>query len=57
MAKKGGLWLVWPKKTSGIVSDLTQAEVRSLGLSNGLVDYKVCSIDETWSGLKFAKRK
>ena len=57
MAKKGGLWLVWPKKTSGIASDLTQAEVRSLGLSNGLVDYKVCSIDETWSGLKFAKRK
>jgi CheY-like chemotaxis protein len=57
MAQKGGLWLAWPKKTSGIVSDLTQTDVRSLGLSNGLVDYKVCAIDATWSGLKFAKRR
>ncbi len=57
MADKGGLWIAWPKKTSGVVSDLSQPEVRSLGLSTGLVDYKVCAIDSTWSGLKFAKRR
>lgn len=53
----GGLWIAWPKKTSGVVTDLNQAEVRRLGLANGLVDYKVCAIDQTWSGLKFARRK
>jgi CheY-like chemotaxis protein len=57
MAEKAGLWLAWPKKTSGISSDLTQMEVRSLGLASGLVDYKVCAIDAVWAGLKFAKRK
>jgi CheY-like chemotaxis protein len=57
LADKGGLWIAWPKKTSGMISDLTQAEVRSLGLSCGLVDYKICAIDSTWSGLKFAKRR
>jgi hypothetical protein len=53
---KGGLWIAWPKKASGVASDLTQAVVRKKGLSSGLVDYKVCSIDKTWSGLKFALR-
>jgi hypothetical protein len=53
---KGGLWIAWPKKSSGVPSDLTQASVRKTGLSSGLVDYKVCSIDKTWSGLKFALR-
>lgn len=59
MAKIAGdnLWIVWPKKTSELASDLTQAEVRKVGLAIGLVDYKVCAIDETWSGLKFTRRK
>ena len=54
---KGGLWIAWPKKTSGVASDLSQTAVRKKGLSTGLVDYKVCSIDKTWSGLKFALRR
>jgi CheY-like chemotaxis protein len=54
---KAGLWVVWPKKTSGIASDLTQVNVRKTGLAAGLVDYKVSAIDETWTGLRFAVRK
>ncbi len=54
---KASLWICWPKKTSGKKSVLSQAIVRRIGLDIGLVDYKVCSIDKTWSGLKFAKRK
>jgi hypothetical protein len=53
----GGLWLVWPKKTSGMAADLTQAAVRALGLEAGWVDYKICALDETWSGLLFARRR
>jgi hypothetical protein len=53
---KGGLWIAWPKKASGVVSDLSQTIVRKKGLDSGLVDYKVCSIDKTWTGLKFAIR-
>ena len=53
---KGGLWIAWPKKTSGVPSDLSQTAVRKVGLDSGLVDYKVCAIDNTWSGLKFAVR-
>jgi hypothetical protein len=53
---KGGLWIAWPKKTSDVPSDLSQTAVRKVGLDSGLVDYKVCSIDKTWSGLKFALR-
>ena len=53
----GGLWIAWPKKASGILSDLSEPMVREVGLANGLVDYKVCAIDATWSGLKFARRK
>ena len=52
----GGLWIAWPKKTSGVASDLTQNDVRRIGLATGLVDFKICAIDETWSGLKFVKR-
>lgn len=52
-----GMWIAWPKKGSPIASDLTQAEARKAGLAAGLVDYKVCAIDTTWSGLKFARRK
>jgi len=53
----GGLWIAWPKKASGVVSDLSQAVVREVGLSAGMVDYKISSFDQTWSGLRFAHRK
>jgi len=56
-AMGAGLWISWPKKTSGKLTDLTENLVRDAGLACGLVDYKVCAIDETWSGLKFARRK
>ncbi len=52
-----GLWVAWPKKASGVVTDLTEDVVRASGLANGLVDYKVCAVNATWSGLKFARRK
>ncbi len=52
-----GLWIAWPKKASGRQTDVTQNDVRKIGLATGLVDYKICAIDETWSGLKFARRK
>lgn len=57
LSEKGSFWILWPKKTSGIESDLSQNEVRNYGLARGFVDYKVCSFDETWSGLKFCRRK
>ncbi len=53
----GGLWIAWPKRTSAMATGLSQADVRKIGLAAGLVDYKVCAIDETWSGLKFAWRR
>jgi hypothetical protein len=53
----GPVWLAWPKKASGVKSDLTQKVVRDAGLGSGLVDYKICSIDETWSALIFTIRK
>lgn len=54
-AEKGGLWIVWPKKNSAMASDLSQKDVRAAGLAAGLVDFKICAIDETWSGLRFTK--
>jgi CheY-like chemotaxis protein len=51
------LWFAWPKKASGLPTDLTQQVVRETGLANDWVDYKICSIDQTWSGLLFARRK
>ena len=54
---RGGLWIAWPKKASGVASDLSQTVVREVGLASGLVDYKVCAIDTTWSGLRFTRRK
>jgi len=54
---KGGIWILWPKKSSGVESDLQQNIVRQTGLGAGLVDYKIAAVDETWSGLKFAVRK
>jgi hypothetical protein len=53
----GSLWAVWPKKTSRMASDLGESDVRRVGLGAGLVDYKVCAIDDNWSGLKFTRRK
>jgi len=52
-----GLWILWPKKTSGLKSDLTPALVNMAAESAGLVEYKVASIDRTWTGFKYAKRK
>ncbi len=52
----GMLWISWPKQTSPIRTDLNEAAVREIGLSNGLVDVKVAAIDEDWSGLKFVYR-
>ena len=57
LASSGGLWIVWPKKASGIASDLSQTVVRETGLAAGLVDFKVAAIDATWSGLRFTQRK
>lgn len=51
------LWLAWPKKASGVRSDVTSNVVRETGLFHGLVDFKVCSLDETWSALAFKRRK
>ena len=53
---EGRLWIVWPKKASGAASDLSQTVVRTFGLERGFVDYRIASIDETWSGLCFARR-
>jgi len=53
----GRLWIIWPKKTPGGRSDLTQNIVRETGLAAGLVDYKICSINSEWSGLLFARRR
>jgi hypothetical protein len=51
-----GMWVLWPKKASGVRADLGQQDVRRLGLAAGLVDYKICSVDAVWSGLLFARR-
>jgi len=52
----GGLWVAWPKRSSGVATDLDENAVRELGLAEGLVDNKVCAIDATWSGLRFVWR-
>ena len=52
----GGLWVAWPKRTSGVATDLSFAPVQEIGLANGLVDNKVAAIDDTWSGLRFVYR-
>ena len=52
----GGLWIAWPKRASGLPTDLGEGAIRELGLAAGLVDNKVCAIDETWSGLRFVYR-
>jgi CheY-like chemotaxis protein len=56
-ASQAPLWIAWPKRASEMVTDLTQQIVRETGLAAGLVDYKICSIDEVWSALLFTQRK
>jgi hypothetical protein len=56
LAERGALWLLWPKKSSGLASDLSEAAVRAFGLARTFVDYKICAVDATWSGLRFARR-
>ncbi len=52
----GSVWVSWPKKSSGLASDLDENVVRSIGLAAGVVDVKVAAVDDTWSGLKFVRR-
>ncbi|MBT8401803.1 MAG: DUF3052 domain-containing protein [Rhodothermia bacterium] len=56
IVKDGMLWISWPKKSSGVETDLDGNVVRDTGLGHGLVDVKVCAVDETWSALKFVYR-
>jgi hypothetical protein len=56
LSDEGTLWISWPKQTSGVETDLTENVVREIGLTHGLVDVKVCAVDEVWSGLKFVRR-
>jgi len=56
LAPTGMLWVSWPKKSSGVATDLNENEVRKIGLEAGLVDVKVCAVTEVWSGLKFVIR-
>jgi hypothetical protein len=53
----GVLWVSWPKKTSGVATDVTEDVIRKVALPMGLVDIKVCAVDATWSGLKLMIRK
>jgi len=56
LVQSGMLWIAWPKKASGIATDLSDNSVREIGLAAGLVDVKVCAINDIWSGLKFVYR-
>jgi len=56
LAPAGMLWVSWPKKASGVATDLNENEIRRIGLNAGLVDVKVCAVNDTWSGLKFVIR-
>jgi hypothetical protein len=57
MKENGGVWIAWPKKSSGVETDVTEGVLREIVLPLGWVDNKVCAIDETYSGLRFVKRK
>lgn len=52
----GGIWIAWPKRSANVATDLNENLIREIGLAAGLVDNKVCAIDETWSGLRFVYR-
>jgi hypothetical protein len=56
LAPAGMVWVGWPKKSSGVATDLGENGVREIGLATGLVDVKVCAVTEVWSGLKFVRR-
>ncbi|HEV2835596.1 MAG TPA: hypothetical protein VGW58_09785 [Pyrinomonadaceae bacterium] len=56
LVTNGMIWIAWPKKSSGVVTDLSFERVQRIGLDAGLVDVKICAIDDTWSGLKFVFR-
>jgi hypothetical protein len=56
LAPEGMIWVSWPKKSSGVATDLSETLVRDIGLDAGLVDVKVCAVTEVWSGLKFVIR-
>jgi Protein of unknown function (DUF3052) len=56
LAPAGMLWISWPKKSSGVATDLSEDVIREIGLAAGLVDVKVCAVTEIWSGLKFVRR-
>jgi len=53
LAPAGMFWIAWPKKSSGVTTDLDENVVRETGLGAGLVDIKVCAVTDVWSGLKF----
>jgi len=56
LGQSGGLWVSWPKKASGVKTDVGEALVRETGLGHGRVDNKICAVDGTWSGLRFVVR-
>ncbi len=55
--ERGTLWVAWQKRSSGIVTDLSERSVREVGLATGLVDNKVCAVDEIWAALRFVARR
>ena len=57
LAQAGGLWIAWPKKASGVATDIVEDTIREVALPTGLVDNKVCAIDHIWSGLRLVIRK
>ena len=57
VASDGGFWIAWPKRSSGVPTDITEDVLREVGLPTGMVDNKVCAIDAVWSGLRFVVRK
>ena len=57
LAVDGGLWIAWPKRASGVETDITEDTVREVALPTGMVDNKVCAIDATWSGLRLVLRR
>ena len=56
IARDGMIWVSWPKKSSGVATEVGEADVRAIGLAAGLVDVKICAVDDVWSGLKFVIR-
>jgi hypothetical protein len=57
MTPAAGLWIAWPKRASGVATDMTEEAIREVALPTGLVDNKVCAIDESWSGLRLVIRR